>query len=98
MWKTLRRKRATIASHAELSFRRQRSMSSPSVGAAFPSSRGFRPAASVESGIPAGGQTSLELGFSRNRPRRVPEAARVLRRRGQELTHDGPRLLLEVLV
>src|SRR5262245_7176067 len=98
MWKTLRRKRATIASHAELSFRRHRSMSSPSEGAVFPSSRFFLPAATDDRGIPGGGQSSLELGFSRVRPRGIPEAARVLRGGGEELPHHGSRLLLEVLV
>src|SRR5688572_9971466 len=36
MWKTLRRKRTTIASHAALSFWRHRSMSSASEGVAVP--------------------------------------------------------------
>src|SRR5215813_3531993 len=99
MWKTLRRKRATIASHAELSFRRHRSMSSPSEGAGFPSSKGFLPAATDDRGIPAEGQSSLlQLGFACHRPRRVPVAPRVLRRRGEELAHHRTRLLLEVLV
>src|SRR5262249_4802045 len=99
MWKTLRRKRATIASHAELSFRRHRSMSSPSEGAELPSSKGFLPAATDDRGIPEGGQTSLfELGFARHRPRRVPVAARILRGGAEEQADHGPGLLLEVIV
>jgi hypothetical protein len=43
----LRRKRATTSSHAELSFRRHRSMSSASEGESVPSSKGSFPAASA---------------------------------------------------
>src|SRR5260221_11480434 len=93
MWKTFRRNRATTRSHAEFSFRRQRSISSASEGT-FPSSKAsFRaagPTFRTGRGAPSGDATLIGTASGATSGERLDDSGIAIRgstRRRRRLLH-----------